>query len=814
MHDTNDSNPGFTRLKLGTAAAALLVTVQVQAQEAAIAVAPEAAPEAAASGEEAAVEKTPRSASRFVEEIVVTAQKREEAVQDVPISIQAFSADQLDARGLVNVRDLALATPGLTFTDIAGYTLIYLRGVGTDAFVPSAEPSIATYIDGIYFPSNHSLAQSFGALERIEVLKGPQGTLFGRNSTGGAISIVTKKPDSVAETSVQLSYARFDDLKTRVYTNIPLGDSFAVSISGLYQKADPYYDYNKPALDNPNNAGLLPSTATGARMRARWFPTENFDITLTGMTIEQNGSGTVLSVTTHPSPLASILGIQGESEDYVSSDSTIPRMKSNTEAVYGEANLKLSPFDIKLLGSAYKVTAHDFEYDFDASAEPLITFVAMPEYQDIKTGELQFISNADSWGSDWLKWVGGLYYMQSKGGYDPALLSVANEVINLPTATIASTLGIPLSQLGALGQFGTIGDRISNLLGGIPLPGGDGVGLYFRGVLGTHSYSGFVQSTATLAEWMDVTLGARYQSEKRSLLVSNVEIDNLSGGSSTLIPFAPRSSTVDNLSPKVSLDFRPMDDVLVYLSWSRGFKSATYNIVNIYTQPDYVKPEQVSAYELGLKSTVLGGALRFNAAVFQTDIDNLQTSTVSLTSGGAVNFENAGHARIRGVEVDTTLVPMPDANPGLVATLSATALDAKYTDYTNGNGFDEFTGLNFESRDFSGNRIARTPKYSGTLTLSQTIETAAGPIEIGGDYYYNGGFYFTAQNSAVSKEDAYSIINARLSWLYESWNTRFTLFGNNLGDERYDLQQFHTDFGRADTLAPPRTYGARLEWEF
>src|SRR5690606_2882915 len=130
-----------------------------------------------------------RPASRLVEEIVVTAQKREENLQDVPISIQACSADQLDAGGLMTVRDLALATPSLQFTELASYSLIYLRGVGTDMFVASADPSVATYIDGLYFPSSHSMAQSFGALERVEALKGPPGTLFGRNSTGGATSV-------------------------------------------------------------------------------------------------------------------------------------------------------------------------------------------------------------------------------------------------------------------------------------------------------------------------------------------------------------------------------------------------------------------------------------------------------------------------------------------------------------------------------------------------------------------------------------------------------------------------------------------------
>jgi iron complex outermembrane recepter protein len=732
-----------------------------------------------------------RSTSRVVEEIIVTAQKREENVQDVPISISAFSADALDARGLITVKDLALATPGLQFTELAGYTLIYLRGVGTDAFIPSADPSIATYVDGIYFPSAHSLGQSFGALERIEILKGPQGTLFGRNSTGGAINVITRKPDSQPLTEIQASYARFNDFKARIYTNIPLTDTLATSVSAIYHLADSYY-----SLDNPAGDELLDDITRGARVKLRWMPADDFEVTLTGMRAEQNGSTAALSVTTHPSPLATAAGVSAEQREYVATADSFPSIRVNTRALYGQIDWRLSPFDIKLLGSQYEVVTDDFQYDFDASSQPLVNFIGLPEFQEIRTAELQFTSNASSWASDRLEWVGGLYYLESEGGYDPAYLSLLNSVVRLPTQQLVSL--IPQALIDLLG----------------PAPAPSTVGLYFRGVLGTESYSAFLQGTYRFTDWLALTLGGRYQEEERSLLVSNVEIDNLAGGTTTLIPFAPRSSTEYNFSPRVSLDLRPADDLLTYLSYTRGFKSATYNIVNIYLPPDFVEPEVVTSYELGVKSELLGRKLRLNAAVFQTEIEDLQTASVSLTSGGAVNFENAGKARIRGAEFDATWVLMPRMNPGLVLTAGASWLDAIYTDYPDGNGFDETTGLNFESRDFSGNRIARTPDFTATIGLSQTIEMRRGSFEIGGDYYYNNGFFFLAQNSDVSFEPAYAILNARVSYLHAPWNLRVTLFGSNLTDERYNLQQFHTDFGRADALAPPISYGVRINWEF
>ncbi|HEY1075412.1 MAG TPA: TonB-dependent receptor plug domain-containing protein, partial [Fontimonas sp.] len=203
----------------------------------------------------------PSAVATALEEIVVTAQKREQSLQEVPIAVSAFTDFQLDSRGIVSVKDLGTAVPGLQFTDLAGYNLIYLRGVGTDAFIPAADPSIATYLDGVYFPSAHNMVQSFGALERIEVLRGPQGALFGRNSTGGAINIFTRTPGQEKEVSVQASYARFDDLKTRAHVSLPFGDRVAASFSGFYNREDNYY-----TLDNGNKE-LPQEIGKGGRVR-------------------------------------------------------------------------------------------------------------------------------------------------------------------------------------------------------------------------------------------------------------------------------------------------------------------------------------------------------------------------------------------------------------------------------------------------------------------------------------------------------------------------------------------------------------------
>ncbi|HEY9547451.1 MAG TPA: TonB-dependent receptor [Solimonas sp.] len=741
----------------------------------------------------------------LLEEVIVTARKREEPLQDVPVSVSAFNADQLDARGIQDVRDLTTAVPGLTVTDLGGYNLIYLRGIGTDIFIPSAEPSVATYLDGVYFPSGHSLAQAFGAIDRIEVLKGPQGTLFGRNSTGGAVSIWSKNPGQTAETSIQTSYSpRFDDTRTRVYTNLPLASNVAASLSAYYNRADNIY-----RLDNGTGDELPPEIGKGARLKLGIQLGDEVSLVLTGLAAQQRGTSTTASANVHPTALLGAT-LPAETRDYIATANSEPALTTDSRAAYAILNWNHPGIDTKLLGSYYSVRAHDYVYDFDGTRQPIATYGADDEYQHFTTGELQFTSNADSWGASWLKWVGGLYYLNSEGGYDPGYLRLV-DVVQLPISNIVSALPPALS--GPLDQ----------LIGNIGLP--ESLTFYFTGLLKTESYSAYLQSTVSLTDWLDLTLGGRWQHEQRRLAQSDVDVgvpDALAGYS-----FSPAQTSATNFSPKVSLDVRPLRDVLLYASFQQGYKSGTYNIINIFAQPEYVKPEEVTAYELGLKSEWLNHSLRFNAAIFQNDIKDLQTGFMSFTSGGAINLENAGKARIRGVEVETVWQPLPGFDPGLTIGANASWLNAKYLDYDNARGFcvrgDPHSpsscallpdGIAYGNGDFSGNRIVRTPKFSGAATISQSFEVPGGQFEVAGDYYYNAGYYYLAQNTPDTFEEAYDIINARVSYLVRRYGLRLTVFGDNLGDERYNLAQFHTDFGREDSLAPPRTWGVRLNLDF
>ncbi|MDF1690851.1 MAG: TonB-dependent receptor [Zhongshania sp.] len=745
--------------------------------------------------------------NRFLEVVVVTAQKRTENAQDVPIAIAAFSEEKLDAFGIQSTADLPSITPGLTITGSAGFNLIYLRGIGTSAFIPSFDPSVATYVDGIYIPSQQATLTDLGGVERVEVLKGPQGTLFGRNSTGGAISVFTKSPGVDPEMSIGVERGSFDAKKAKFYASYPILDSLAVSLAGIYSTVDSYYDVKKDPeslTGQPNFDKLDAEVTRGGRFSVKWFPVDSLDVTLTGYYIEQRGSIAFVEPNVKPAPITGV--VINPPGDYEWYGNTEPVSHSRTAAVYSNINWQTPLFDVKVLGAYQKLNSYDNVYDFDGSSLNLAIFNGAGEPSDLKSAEIQFISNDEGLTPSWLRWVGGLYYLTQEAGFDPFYATVGNGVgLEQALQPVVETLQPILNNVG---------------LDFSDLAAGDVISLGAQGMLETNSYSVFAQGTADITSWLSITAGARYQEEDRFLTKQNT-LTYLPGVKEPIptLQFNQPKVKQTNVSPKLTFEFRPLDGLLLYATWAKGFKSGSYNVVTLYTVPGYVEPEEVTSVEIGGKISIIDG-LALNFAVFNNEIKDLQETKLSLLSGGAISAENAGAARTRGAEFDFTWVPLLDWNPGLVVNAGATYLEANYTDYQNASGFDEDTGLPFgsgapePSRDFSGNKIARTPDLSANFSLSQTFDIPGGPLELSGDMYYNSGFFFSQQNSKATEQESYMLFNARVSYLYEDLGLRISAFGKNLSEEKYAETSLTVDFGTFERLAPPRTYGLRLSYDY
>jgi len=767
-----------------------------------------------------------RPSSRLIEEIVVTAQKREENLQEVPIMINAFSGDKLDAFGIESTADLQKVTPGLTYTYSYGYSVIFIRGVGTDAFLPNADPSVATYIDGINIGPSQGKQDSLGPVERVEVLKGPQGTLFGRNATAGAINIVTADPPNEFLGSVKAEFGNYNSRKAQIYLASPITDWLGGTIAYFREDADLYGRNEVFGEPGPMKENFV----EGGRLKLRWQMTDSISLNLVGMLNDQFNSNSLSQENTRPAPVLD-LGVPDDELDRIWHNN-YQGGNETSNALYGATLEWLTDFaDIKLILSDNKADVDEARYDFDATSTQQAFFYSNDQFNYQQTYELQFVSNQATPFSDVFQWAAGLYRLEGEGGFGSLYLGLN------PAGQISNILGAPflLDRVAGLLGLNGLGGLANDVINSTP-----DVVLGNGGILTTESNSVYFQGTWFATDWLDVTLGARYQQETRGITNSYLDYvlptagtppnNYYDSGSQAqnirLVNFSAPDLEDNTLSPRLALQFRLSDTVQVYTSASRAFKSPTYNIVNFFSNPNPVDREAATTYELGWKSDLLDGALRLNAAAFYTQIDGLLTAVVSVTSGGIVSFDNAGEAEIKGAEADITWQPLPSLNPGLAIAAAATFLDAKYTDYRNGSGFDDATGLYFGDdsllraagqgpRDFTGNDIVRTPDLTASLSLNQAIR--AGPdssYEIGLDYYYNSGFNTTAQNSPFFEQAAYGLLGGRVSYFYNPWGAQLTAFVTNALDEQYAQAIVQHDFGRAVTLAPPRLFGLRVKWSF
>ena len=748
--------------------------------------------------------------SRLVEEIVVTAQKREENIQDVPIAISAFSPAMLDAVGVETVQDMERATPGLTITNAAAYSVAYLRGVGTDAFLAGADPSVPFYLDGVALLGTQGSADTLGRIKRVEVTKGPQGTLFGRNATGGAISIITPEPGTEFGGDLKVEFGNYNERNVVGYVDLPILESLSASLSGFNNERDNYYTNDYVAPDG-SKTGVLDIESRGFRTKLRWDASSTFALTGSYSYAESSNNCGLTFENTRVAPVLGVLPILPEDPkaDRRINYDQLAGCEVNSYLASVVGTWELPWLDLKMILSDQELDAPYVISDFDKGPFPAVSFTSIKQIGTQRTAELQFISNANTPGADDFEWVGGLYYFESDGGFDPLQFTVAPNFLN--------TLPIP--------GGATLATALDAVLGPLGLPSvSTGILLNSHGVSVAESVSIYFQGTYGVLDNLDLTVGARYQEEDRDLKNGRLDVGNADGSETNVRTDEVPTLKAEQLSPKVALQWRPFSELSqIYASWGRAYKSPTYNTVNFLNTPEAVDEEQVDSYELGFKSDLFDANLRLNAAAFFIEQKDLLTGFVALASGGIVTYANAGDAEIKGAEADFVWTPFPDWNQGLALTGAITYLDTEYTDYKDGRGFDEATGLAFgegsltllPARDFTGNEVVRSPDLTYSIAFNQRVELgSSSSLEFGADVYHNSGFFFLPQNSDLYARESYELYNARVSYFYDAWGLQLTLFGENVTDEEYSETIFVDDFGRNQVLNNPRTYGLRAMWTF
>src|SRR5882757_7437265 len=530
--------------------------------------------------------------------IIVTAQRRNENVQDVPIAVSAVTGQQLEIEGITNTLDIGRAVPSLIVTQTAGYVLPRIRGVGNSVVGAGYEGGVATYVDGVYLAAAPAGLLSLNNIEQIEVLKGPQGTLFGRNATGGLVSIITRDPSSMPGGTIELSYGDYQTASTDAYLTHGLGDVVAIDFAGHVSVQGEGYGINR---FNGRDVNRLDND-TSLRSSLLFTPSQDTKVRLT-LDYEQSKGSTYGAVRLAPG--TSTFFPQAPFQNAWDVDSDVQpfnQYKGGGVTARIEQNLGFAQLTSI---SAYRESDNVVVFDGDGTSTPGLTlYEGQRDYQ--RSEEVNLASNISSR----IKWVGGLYYFNASSGYDPSQVTLSGF---LQPQT-------PFGSISVLDNYG---------------------------IERTQSVAGYGQATASITDQTNLTLGLRYTSEKRKLDV--YETIDIAGGPTGLPspPFPPQGKTFSEPTWRVSLDHRFSPELMIYASYNRGFKSGGFN-PRVPTDPAY-DPEKLDAYEIGFKSDLLSRRLRVNAAAFYYDYSNLQ---VAKFTGHLTSYYNGAAARIYGLDTD------------------------------------------------------------------------------------------------------------------------------------------------------------------
>ena len=694
------------------------------------------------------------TAQTGIGDIVVTAQRRAERTQDVPISINAVGEATLDRQHIRTPMDLQIAVPALTYNQLVGFAQPFIHGIGTDITQPNAAPSVATYVDGVYIADPQGVMSTQLAVERVEVLVGPQAALYGRNALGGAISYVTLTPDEELRAKIELGYGNHDRKEAKAYVSGPLTDRLSVGIYGTFLDRDTYIDFQPKPRSTTEPDGVR---QWGARLKAVWEPSDGFRLTASG---EINGSYSPefnAYRQTQPNALGYILGAPGAVPARYSIDTDFPsftRMRGHNVTLKEEIDLGFAD----LVGvSAYRYSRVLGSADYDATRTPLFAFGNAVNRARQLSQEVQLQSKP---GSD-ISWLAGaLYFHERSGQYDFRAVSL---------------LFAPADQI------------------------------QFIGKVRSNSYGLFGQVTLPLAEGLSLTLGGRYTHDEKAFEgAQNI----LAGPVVIPVPVLPDKKSWDNFSPKAVLDYK-FGDTMLYASYSRGYKVAAYNL-NIPTAPGPVDPETMDAFEIGNKSDFLDGTVRLNTSFFYYKEHDLQVQTVQPSSAGATVLQNARSATVKGAEASLTVAPVRD----LVLNASAVYLDTEYGSF-GAAGYGAIimgpAGNTIVTVDPKGNRLQRAPKWTVALGADYTHEFGdASKIEASIKARYTGRYYWDPSN--LFDQKAYWTVNGSISYTLPDVPLKASLWATNLTNQYYNTLLNPNTFGVNVFDAEPRMYGVTVSW--
>tara|TARA_R110001592_G_scaffold63585_2_gene194840 strand:- start:20163 stop:22424 length:2262 start_codon:yes stop_codon:yes gene_type:complete len=695
-----------------------------------------------------------------LEEIIITAQKREENLQDVPISLVAISAQAMQDGNIDDMSDIAAVTPNLSVFSHPPLTSLRIRGLGSP-FDKGFEQSAGLFLDGVYLGRLAFLDAAFLDVASVEVLRGPQGTLFGKNTISGAISIRSVQPSQDPEFMAE-ALTGDDDLEKYTLTgNIPLGDTVALRASTLVNKRDGTV-YNT-TLDR--DEGGIDSRV--GRLQLRWDILDWLDVTVAATDTNQEfrlGSFQIRAATDEQFALMQFY------------DPSVEKDTSNNQSAQDYPAMTYqtgNKFDIRFNASLW---GHEFSWinalssikeqsltDLDFSPIPLLFFLNGEDYEQLSS-ELRIVSPIGMFGGK-LDYVAGAYVAQS---------DTTIKVI-IDAAPTPADLASGLSATG--GSLGGLASLLNPITGDAP-----GERLLIDGYQESISSAVYAQATWHFNDSLSLTGGIRVSTETKDvdqtlqLFTAGTDLD---GPVFTQVVTAEEYRLVDkrvdrDVSPKVSLNWLPSDDLTFYASAAKGFKSGGYSGSAVRAEIAEVEPESSSTYEIGAKTRLLDGAATLNAATFYTEFEDLQ---LTIFEGNVSRISNAAGAISKGAEVEAAYV-----TPwGVSGNVSLAYLDATFTDYANGPcPAGEDTPC-----DLSGKPLAFAPLWKSTFSVNYFHDLWALPVNIllGFDLLYEADKLLQSDQDPIDVQGEFATVNLRMRLADDNDRWSLQAFVRNASDE-------------------------------
>jgi iron complex outermembrane receptor protein len=705
-------------------------------------------------------------AQATLEEVTVTARRREESLRDVPVAVSAFSGQDLEQRGATDITALQDTVPNLTLQVARGSnsTLIaFIRGVGQQDPLWGFEPGVGLYVDDVYYARPQGAVLDLYDVERVEVLRGPQGTLYGRNSVGGAVKYITRRHGDEPAFGAKVALGSYSQRDLVLKGSAPLSDTFSVG----------------GAVARLTRDGFGKNLNTGAehydkdvfawRVSAEWRPTNRLSLRFAADDLQDDsnarhghrevpGSGLTTGEVVLPDLYDTRAGLGDKNE--VSAEGFSLR----AEYAVSEA------LTLRYIG-AKREGRTDTLIDFDTSPAPALDVPAF--YEDEQTThELQLV-----YAGDRLSAVGGLYYLDgtAAGAFDTIV-----GLVNLTTAT--------------------------------------------SGKVDTESLAAFADVAVRLNDQWSVSVGGRYTQDDKTGTVYRQNFTGIRSplfGNPAAVPGLLRTDYTNSrefseFTPRVSVTWEPSETTTVYGSWGKGFKSGGFDMRgDAVLYADTVKgydPEIVETIELGVKTSLLDGRVNLNAALFTSDYTDQQITSQFPLGTSVVSFvDNAGSSSIDGAELEGSIA-FSDA---VSASFQVGYIDAKFEEFIT---FDPATGTR---RNLADQRaFQNTPKVTAALSLNWNINlSGGGAITIVPSWSFRDDYQlFEVANPAIDQK-SYSLVDLAATWTAGDGAWSVTAAGRNLTDERYRIGGYvfaGPVFGNVQNAfyGPPRTYSVTVGYSF